>query len=87
MTRLIQITAYVRDEAALAKWKAIPNKTEWLNEHLYATKWESKGVRIKKAKAGTIDPMTGLEIDEFRFNTPEVQNIVDSMYAPPEETA
>ncbi|MBA3758882.1 hypothetical protein H0X10_04640 [Candidatus Saccharibacteria bacterium] len=31
---LIQITAYVRDEADLAKWKSIDNKTQWLHDHL-----------------------------------------------------
>lgn len=37
MTRLIQITAYVRDEADLAKWKALDNKTEWLHRMLAHT--------------------------------------------------
>jgi hypothetical protein len=32
--KLIQITAYVRDEQDLAKWKALPNKTEAIHQML-----------------------------------------------------
>jgi hypothetical protein len=32
--KLIQITAYLRTEEDLAKWKALPNKTEALHQML-----------------------------------------------------
>jgi hypothetical protein len=32
--KLIQITAYVRNEQDLAKWKALPNKTEAIHQML-----------------------------------------------------
>ena len=31
---MIQITAYLRDEADLKLWKALPNKAEWLHDNL-----------------------------------------------------
>lgn len=31
---MIQITAYLRDEADQVKWKALKNKTEWLHNAL-----------------------------------------------------
>lgn len=35
--QLIKITAYVRTDEDLAKWQALPNKTDWLHDALNAT--------------------------------------------------
>jgi hypothetical protein len=36
--KLIQITAYVRTKEDLAKWKALPNKTEAIHQMLQQAK-------------------------------------------------
>lgn len=48
MTRLIQITAYVRDETDLAKWRALSNKTQWLHDKLESeTLMKLKGIQVE----------------------------------------
>lgn len=87
---LKQKTVYFREED-LPKWEAVPNKAEWLHEHLNSTQWIEGGRTHQKAKPGTTDPTTGMEINEFISNSDKVQNIVEGLIEPtitePEETA
>jgi hypothetical protein len=52
---MIQITAYLRDEEDLKKWKALPNKAEWLHNNLIAeqVKPEDDKKALKKGEPRT----------------------------------
>lgn len=52
---LIQITAYVRNEDDLAKWKALGNKTKWLHDRLNG-KWDKGDTSARDALIATSTP-------------------------------
>lgn len=86
-----KVTIYIR-EKDYPKWKVIKNKPEWLHNHINSTEYVEGYRRHKKAKPGTIDPVSGLEIDEFVTNAnPKVDELMNSLYepklTPPEEVA
>lgn len=70
--RPIQITAYIRDEADLAKWKAISNKTQWLHERLNGqTEWVGKTGGFEVQPFGSPPPKCAICGDYHYPNDPQ----------------
>lgn len=70
---MIQITAYLRDEEDLSKWKAIPNKAAWFHEKLKPSLY-MKAKNIKENPDGTISKINSTKPASFEteiIKTPE----------------
>ncbi len=79
-----RVNIYIRKDDE-AKWNAIKSKPEWMHQHINATEWVEGPRRHTKAKPGTIDPITGFEIEEFITNAdPKVDEYMASLYEPKE---
>lgn len=62
---MIQRTVYLRDEDDLALWKAIPNKAEWLHEHLNPPAFRMVGELRPNGLARHIDSSDDVVIVPF----------------------
>lgn len=65
------------------KWLELPNRSEFLHDCLNTSEMVIGDILKTKAKPGTIDPMSGLEIKEFHTNSnPEVDRLYEGLLTP-----
>lgn len=77
-----RVDIWIRKED-LDKWNAITNRPSFIHNALNASEIVVGGIRQTKAKPGTVDPISGLEIKEFHTNAnPEVDKLYEELLTP-----